>query len=456
MLGVSGLRGLVGRSLTPEVAARYGSAVGTWFASAGGTAQPHIVMGRDSRPSGAWVAAAATAGLAAAGCRVTDLGIATTPAVAVMVEHLHADGGMVITASHNPIVWNGIKTLRRDGCAPPPEQAARIVGLFKEGPLTFAAPDTATPLARDDSAAKVHVERVLAHVDAAAIRAAKLTVVVDSVHGAGGDEAAMLLDALGVTRVHLYAEPTGQFPHPPEPTREHLTELAAAVAKAGAAVGFAQDPDADRLAVVDERGAYIGEEYTLALCAMHVLAAGRPSQANGPITLAANLSTSRMLDDLAQRHGGRVIRTPVGEASVAAAMRQHHALIGGEGNGGVIWPKVIHVRDSIAGMALILELLATRRQPLSALAAEIPSYAIVKDKVELSPGLDVAGVLRRVAAAFPDAGRDTQDGVRLDWPDRWVHVRASNTEPILRFIAEARDAADAHALIDRVRQSLVS
>lgn len=452
MLGVSGMRGLVGRSLTPPLAARYGAALGTWFKTQTGRDCPHVVMGRDSRPSGQWVAAAAASGLVAAGCRVTDLGIVTTPAVAVMADHLQADGGIVVTASHNPIVWNGIKALRSDGVAPPPEQAAQIIEHFKLDRYDFAAVEKLAPMRQDATATRVHVDRVLANVDVARIRAAKLTAVVDSVHGAGGDEAAMLLDALGVTRVHLYAEPTGLFPHPPEPTKDNLTELAAAVKQHGAAVGFAQDPDADRLALVDDTGAYIGEEYTLALGALHLLSSPHPTPHTPHfLTTVANLSTSRMLDDIAAIHGAAVIRTAVGEANVADAMRKHHALIGGEGNGGIIWPRVIHVRDSIAGMALTLELLATRNQPLSTIVNTIPRYAIVKDKLDIA-GHDVPALLKKVSATFAGEARvDTQDGLRFDWPDRWVHVRPSNTEPIIRIIAEAGEEDAARELIGRVR-----
>jgi phosphomannomutase len=256
----------------------------------------------------------------------------------------------------------------------------------------------------------------------------------------------MLLETLGVELVHLYAEPTGQFPHTPEPTRENLTGLCEAVREHGADIGFAQDPDADRLAVVDEAGRYIGEEYTLALAALHVL-----SRTPGPAV--ANLSTSRMLDDLAERYGGHVIRTPVGEANVAAAMREHQAVIGGEGNGGVIWPPIACVRDSLGGMALLLELLAGRDQPLSRIVADIPAYAIVKTKQPIAPG-GAEGILQRLADRYADEKLDTQDGVRIDRDRGWVHVRPSNTEPILRVIAEAPDQSAAEALIDEMRQQI--
>ena len=474
MLSVSGLRGLIGQSLTPNVATRYGAAIGSWLKAQTNQPAPHVVVGRDSRPSGEMIELAAAAGLISVGCKVTLLGIVTTPTVAIMTEHLHAHGGMVLTASHNPIIWNGIKTLRADGVAPPPDQANEIIRRFKSDDVSFQPVEALLPMSRDQSSHRVHVDRVLPLVDRDAIRKAKLKVVVDSVHGAGGPAAAMLLKELGVELIHMYGEPTGHFPHTPEPTRENLTELAAVVKKHNAACGFAQDPDADRLALVDDTGSYIGEEYTLALCALHVLASGVGCRMSGverqdtssasppksdtrnpkpaPVVVA-NLSTSRMLDDIAAMFGASVIRTAVGEANVAAAMKSHHALIGGEGNGGIIDPRVIHVRDSITGIALVLDLLAARRQPLSAIAKSIPAYAIVKDKIAFDADI-AARAVPALRHAFSDQNIDLQDGVRIDWFDRWVHVRPSNTEPIMRIIAEAPTAADANALIAEVKRAI--
>ncbi len=546
MLSISGLRGIVGSSLTPVVAARYGAAVGSWLRQSGAPEHPHVVVGRDSRPSGHVVEQAAVAGLLSVGCRVTTLGLATTPGVAVMVDHLHADAGLVLTASHNPIAWNGIKTLRHDGLAPPPDQAQQIINRFKNEDLIYCDVHGLRELSHDDSAATVHVKRILHPINADAIHGRKFKVVLDSVHGAGGPSTARLLHELGVELVHLYGEPTGQFPHTPEPTAENLTGLCDAVRQHKADLGFAQDPDADRLAIVDETGRYIGEEYTLALCAEHVLSqpfpsrerSGRfrdPGEGDAPLprasivqrcasdhphpaissptspvkgevkSIAANLSTSRMVDDIAAKYGAVCHRTPVGEANVAAAMIRHGCPIGGEGNGGVIWPVVSHVRDSLAGIALVLELLATRGGKLSELVRQIPPYAIVKDKLPIQPGLAerAIGRLREAlgqpfplpqrsvpagpgegAARFPRASMiapqagadphpatssptspvkgevviDLQDGLRMDWPGerKWVHLRASNTEPILRIIAEATTEAQAKELIAACRAAVGS
>ena len=452
MLSISGMRGLVGLSLTPEVATRYATAFGNWLGDPAhrrpghdATSAPHIVIGRDSRVSGPMVEHAAVAGLLAAGCKVTCVGILSTPGVAVMANELCADGGMVITASHNPFPWNGIKALRHDGVAPPPDQANDIIRRFRDRDLAFAQVSQLHRAAQDDRGTAIHVERVLKLVDVELIRAAKLSAVVDSVHGAGGAEARVLLDALGVGIHHLYAEPTGHFPHVPEPTKDNLTELCGVVTQHKADIGFAQDPDADRLAVVDEQGIYIGEEYTLSLCALHKLGQGE--------SVAANLSTSRMVDDVAASVNGSVIRTPVGEAHVTAGMRQHHATLGGEGNGGIIDNRVSQVRDSLIGMAYLCEMLAMRKQPLSAIVNEQPRYAIVKDKADIDPAV-LETMPAKMAAAFADQKIDTQDGVRVDWDDRWVHVRPSNTEPIIRVIAEAREQADAEALVAQVRDVL--
>ena len=471
MLSVSGMRGLVGTSLTPIEAAKFGAAVGSWLQGPDASSKTpqrrregdgggrRVLVGRDSRPSGEMIEAAAVAGLLATGCEVVRLGVLSTPGVAVMLDPLRADGGLVITASHNPLPWNGIKPLRHDGVAPPPEEAREIIRRFREEDFIYVtASENIEPLRWHDGSAQTHAERAAELVDVDRVRAAGLSCVVDSVHGAGAEEARWLMEMLGVEMESLYPEPTGLFPHPPEPREEHLGELCKRMAASNADVGFAQDTDADRLALVDEDGKYLGEEYTLALCAMHLLherpapPAGSPDGA-GYDVVAANLSTSRMLDDIAAAEGAKVVRSAVGEANVAAAMRKHSALIGGEGNGGIMHRSLSQVRDSLVGMALILEMLAIRDQPLSRIAASTPAYAIVKDKVDADPEV-IESLADKLPAAFPEAKADTQDGVRLDWPDRWVHVRASNTEPIIRLIAEARDEPAANELIQRARAAL--
>lgn len=467
MLSISGMRGFVGQSITPPVVSRYTAAFGTWLKGARNTPHPVVVLGRDSRPSGEMFENAAAAGLVSVGCRVVRVGILSTPGVAIVLQNLETqandstagsisgatsggggDGGVVITASHNPAPWNGIKPLRHDGVAPPPKDVEKIIGMFREDHADHVAVESLQPIKDYTQGVELHRDLTVELVDVELIRRAKLKAVVDSVHGAGGDEAAALLEHLGVELVHLYREPTGQFPHVPEPTRENLAELCAVVVDHGADVGFAQDPDADRLAILDEQGRYIGEEYTLALCALHKLTAGQST--------VANLSTSRMIDDIAEQAGATVVRTAVGEANVAGGMRDYAADIGGEGNGGIIWRPLSQVRDSLVGMAFVLEMLAQRKTKLSEIVASIPSYAIVKDKIEL-PSRDLAEpVLAWTAKHYAAQKVDTQDGVRVDWLDRWVHVRPSNTEPILRIIAEAKNQDIAEALVNEVRAGIAS
>jgi phosphomannomutase len=450
MLSVSGARGIVGRTMTPLVAARFAAALGSWIrASSDDPAPPVVCVGRDSRPSGAALLPAATAGLAATGCRVVDLGIVATPTVGVAIGHHGAAGGIVVTASHNPAPWNGLKCLDADGVAPPPDQAAGIIGRFEADDIDWATAGEVPAVERDPDAHGRHVERVLAVVDAAAIRGRGFRVVLDSVNGAGGVAGRRLLDALGCDVVHLNAEPTGRFAHPPEPVADHLGDLMDATVDAGAAVGFAQDPDADRLALVDETGAYLGEEYTLALAARRMLQR-HPAGAR----MATNLSTSRMIDDVASAAGAPpVVRTPVGEANVVAGMKRTGATFGGEGNGGVIFPPVCWVRDSLSAMALVLDLLAAEGRPLGAVAGELPRYTMVKRKLDLADvggRAGLAGLLDRVRRRFADARLDTADGLRVDLADGWAHVRPSNTEPIVRIIVEAGTDARAAELVEQV------
>ena len=470
MLSVSGARGLVGQTMTSEVARDFAAAFGSFVRASTAQASPLLCMGRDGRPSGLELMQAAIDGLLSTGCRVIDLGIVTTPSVAVMIgKHLAAVGGgavggIEITASHNPIIWNGIKCLNADGVAPPPHDADEIIRRFRDKDFVRSPLDRAKACRRDDTTNATHVERVLASIggvggpDVAAIRTAKLKVVLDSINGAGCVPGRMLLEALGCQVVHINGEPTGQFAHTPEPIEENLRDLAARTAEEKAACGFAQDPDADRLAIIDETGRYIGEEYTLVLAVKRVLQVSplAPGSAGGSKrVLATNLSTSRMIDDVAAQFGATVLRTAVGEANVVAAMKPHgsHAILGGEGNGGVILPPVCWVRDSLSAMALTLSLIVAERKPLSAIVGGLPKYHMIKHKFDLAKigGLAIVKpALEKVQKRFSAARISTVDGVRLDFDDGWVHLRPSNTEPIVRLIAEAKTESRAKGLIDEV------
>ncbi len=431
--------------MTPVVAARFAAAFGSRLAATrpGGRA----CIGRDGRAGGEALAAAVSGALAAVGLEVFDLGVATTPTVGVAIRRHQAIGGMVVTASHNPQQWNGLKCLDGDGLAPPPEIAAAIIADFKSDRGDYAKPESIRLIRRDEDATAYHVDRILECVDRDAIASAGLSAAVDSVNASGAGGAALLLGRLGVAMHQIHGDPSGIFPHTPEPLEENLRGLAEATRTHGASVGFAQDPDADRLAIVDETGRFIGEEYTLALAALRAL------ERFGAGVMAANLSTSRLIDAVAARFpGSEVLRTAVGEANVVASLKARNGLVGGEGNGGVILPRVGWVRDSLAGMALVLDLLAARRQPLSAIVAELPRLSMIKRKHDLAEIGGLAAVPEMIAklrAEFAAASVNDADGIRFDLPEGWVHFRASNTEPIVRLIAEGVDDAAAEALADR-------
>jgi phosphomannomutase len=446
MIGVSGMRGTIGGTLTPAVVMRMAGAFAAWLkrsAPAVNGTHYRVVFGRDSRPSGFWVRDAAVAALSASGIEVIDLDVVTTPGVAMMVKHLGADAGMIATASHNPIEWNGLKLLNSQAVALPPEAAEQIKAGYEAGDADYVRVEKLTPTKRNTETHALHIKRVLDYVDTLGISTKRFKVVLDSVNGAGCVATATLLNKLGCQVIHLNATPDGQFPHEPEPTEKNLTGLADEVRRQRAAVGFAQDPDADRLAVVDEHGKYIGEEYSLALAAELILAK-RP----GPVV--ANLSTSRMIDDIAAKYGGRVVRTAVGEANVVQAMIREKSVIGGEGNGGVIDPRIVPGRDSLVGMAYVLQLMAGTGKTISQLVAEIPRYEIVKTKFECRRE-DANRAVEAVKKEFASEKVDMQDGIRIDWERAWVHARPSNTEPIMRIIAEAPDRATAEAKIAQVQ-----
>ncbi len=452
IISISGMRGIIGENLFPSTASEYGCAFGSYLKKhKPDTEKLKVCIGRDSRPSGNMLFSALAAGLCAAGADVVDLGLVTTPCVGIMVRHLGCDGAAVITASHNPIEYNGIKLLLDNGMAPPKTQAEVIRQMYLDKVFGYVGSIECGRICSDDSADDVHIEKVLAVVDAGLIASRKYKVVLDSVNGAGGRIGVKLLERLGCEVIGMNIEQTGIFAHTPEPTKDNLGGLCEQVAEAGADAGFAQDPDADRLAIVDEKGTYIGEEYTLALSAFNVLEGDKSGA-------AANLSTSRMIDDVAARFGCKVIRTPVGEANVADAMMKNGSIIGGEGNGGVIDTRVGPVRDSLVAMALVLELMAKKRKTVRDLARQIGGYEMIKTKAPADK-TQAAEIINRAREEFPDAEVDESDGCRLDFDDGWLHIRTSNTEPVMRVIAEAsspRRAKEYIETVERIQKQVIS
>ena len=440
IVSVSGVRGTVGGALSPTIACEFGCAFATML-GAGAT----VAVGRDTRLSGPMLVSAIKAGLLGCGADVVDLGVASTPGIALMTKLLKAAGGVVVTASHNPGEYNGIKFLQPTGTGLTAETADKLKAAWQSRQFTLADADHQGEERHQTNTHGLHVDAVCAVIDETKIAAKRFKVVLDSVNGAGCIVGPMLLGRLGCEISHLNAEASGRFAHRPEPVAENLAELCQAVRRHRAAVGFAMDADADRLAIVDENGTFIGEEYTLALAAAFVLRHRKGK-------LAANLVTSRMIDDLAAAAGCQVVRAPTGEANVVSAMTREGCIFGGEGGGGVIEPRVVLVRDSLVAMAYVLQSMAETGQTISQLVDEIPRYVMVKAKLPCPPGA-IQRVIDAVCASFagrPGVRFNTADGLRIDLPDAWVCVRASNTEPILRILAEAPDRAAADGLADQV------
>ncbi len=448
IISVSGLRGIIGRTLTPEVALRFTAALAAQLGPGS------VLIARDGRTTGPMLAQAVAAGLRACGRAVIDVGVASTPTVGVAVRARQAAGGVQISASHNPSEWNGLKLFGSDGRVLTAEKGERVLQRYRAGQPEYAAFDKVGDFSLWSEAYQPHLKLITESVEVETIVAKRFAVLLDANHGSGGQLGRALLERLGCRVTILGETADGQFSHPPEPTAENLATVLSAVRECGAAVGFCQDPDADRLALIDETGRYIGEECTLALCIDHVL-----RQRPGPVV--TNCSTSRMTEDLAAKYNVPFARSKVGEANVVDQMVSLQAVLGGEGNGGVIDPRIGYVRDSFIGMALILEYLAATGEPLSVLADRLPQYAIAKHKVPLARS-ELTQALDRLAEHFGQATVDRTDGLRLDWPaqetggSRWLLVRPSNTEPIVRVFAEAKTRPQAEELCRQAAEVLVS
>jgi phosphomannomutase len=471
---ISGIRGtiggVVGDNLTPVDIVKFTSAYTAYIRSAAGTGtgsgastgsgtgdesrRIRIVVGRDARISGAMAQSLVVGTLNGCGADVIDAGLCTTPGVEMAVTHYHADGGIILTASHNPRQWNALKLLDSHGEFLNAEAGAEILRMADNDDFNYANVDSLGRVVESVDFTAAHIAAVLALplVDTAAVRARRFKVVVDAVNSVGGVAIPALLRELGCDVVCLNCEPTGEFAHNPEPLPEHLGDIAAAVVREGADLGIVVDPDVDRLALVNQNGTMFGEEYTLVAVADYVLGALRASGVSGAAggNTVSNLSSSRALRDVTERHGGHYEAAAVGEVNVVAKMKATGAVIGGEGNGGIIYPELHYGRDALVGVALFLTHLAHTGLTMTQLRATYPDYQMSKNKIELTPSTDVDAILRNVKSAFtgaPGVERVTDiDGVKIDFADRWVHLRRSNTEPIIRIYCEAPDRAAADAL----------
>jgi phosphomannomutase len=423
IVSVSGIRGIVGAGLTPEAAARFAAAFGSTVPG------QRVILSRDGRPSGEMLRHAVLAGLLGAGCTVEDIGIAPTPTCGFAVRQLSAAGAIQITASHNPAPWNGLKMFGSDGAVLPADRGRVIRDLYESGNFARSKWDGIGSTRVPPDVGADHANAVLDTISVAAVAASRFRVFLDANAGAGGPLGIDLLNALGCDVVQHGCEPTGQFAHEPEPIPAHLGDVAPWVKERECAIGFVLDPDSDRLALIDETGTCVSEECTLALAVKYRLR-------QQPGAVAINMSTSRMSDDIARDAGCSCYRSAVGEANVVSLMRSTNAVIGGEGNGGVIDPRIGWVRDPFVGMSFILSLMAEEGKPFSQLVAELPRYAMLKTKFEV-PREKLTSAFAALESRWPEARANRDDGLRLDGPDWWLHVRGSNTEPVVRVIAES-------------------
>ncbi|MDT0557486.1 phosphoglucosamine mutase [Ichthyenterobacterium sp. W332] len=445
---ISGIRGTIGgkvsENLTPIDAVKFASAYGTWLKQRREKENYRVVVGRDARISGEMIQNLVMNTLVGLGIHVIDLGLSTTPTVEVAVPMEHADGGIILTASHNPKQWNALKLLNEKGEFLDAENGAKILEIADSDSMLFSDVDSLGKITKNEAYIDMHIDEVLKMnlVNRKAIENANFKVVVDGVNSTGGIAIPLLLDRLGVHGVKLFCEPNGHFPHNPEPLKEHLTDLSEAVVKERADFGIVVDPDVDRLAFIDENGEMFGEEYTLVACADYVLS-------KTPGNTVSNMSSTRALRDITEKHHGQYQASAVGEVNVVNLMKKTNAVIGGEGNGGIIYPELHYGRDALVGVALFLSLLAEKKMSVSELKASYPIYYMSKKKIQLTPQLDVDTILDTMESNYNHENISTIDGVKIDFADSWVHLRKSNTEPIIRIYTEAPSQESANNLADR-------
>ncbi|SFD67811.1 phosphomannomutase [Algibacter lectus] len=445
---ISGIRGTiggrVGDNLTPIDAVKFASAYGVWLKENRKKENYKVVVGRDARISGKMMQNLVMNTLIGLGIDVVDLGLSTTPTVEVAVTLEHADGGIILTASHNPKQWNALKLLNEKGEFLDAIEGEKILNIAESGTMNFAEVDDLGKITKNKAYIDLHIIEVLDLdlVNVNSIEEGKFKVVVDGVNSTGGIAIPLLLERLGVEVVKLYCEPNGEFPHNPEPLKEHLTDLSEEVKKHNADFGIVVDPDVDRLAFMDENGNMFGEEYTLVACADYVLS-------KTPGNTVSNMSSTRALRDVTEKYGGTYEASAVGEVNVVDLMKKNKVVIGGEGNGGIIYPDSHYGRDALVGVALFLSLLAERQMSVSALRATYPDYFMSKKKIQLTPGLDVDGILKEIETRYQNEQLTTIDGVKIDFAESWAHLRKSNTEPIIRIYTEAKSQNEADTLADK-------
>ncbi|WP_417443716.1 phosphoglucosamine mutase [Joostella sp.] len=445
---ISGIRGTIGgqtgENLTPLDAVKFAAAYGTWLKSQSENKKLTVVIGRDARISGEMIQNLVASTLVGLGINVIDLGLSTTPTVEIAVPLEKADGGIILTASHNPKQWNALKLLNDKGEFLNGEEGKKILAIAESENFDFAEVDDLGETVINDSYVDIHIDEVLdlPLVDAEKIKEAKFKVVVDGVNSSGGVVIPKLLKELGVEVVELYCEPNGRFPHNPEPLKEHLTDICKLVVEEKADLGIVVDPDVDRLAFISNDGEMFGEEYTLVACADYVLGKTKGNT-------VSNMSSSRALRDVTEKHGGTYEASAVGEVNVVTLMKENNAIIGGEGNGGIIYPESHYGRDALVGVALFLTHLAEKGMTVQELRASYPSYFMSKKKITLTPELDVDAILVEMEKRYADENITTIDGVKIDFPENWVHLRKSNTEPIIRIYTEAKSQEEADTLADK-------
>ncbi len=452
---ISGIRGTIGgkvdENLTPLDVVKFTAAFGTWLQNINNKKNLTIVIGRDARISGEMANSLACATLQGLGINVIDLGLSTTPTVEVMVPELKADGGIILTASHNPKEWNALKLLNEKGEFINSENGTEVLQIAEKEAFNFAEVDDLGSYETNEDAFDIHIQKILdlPMVDAEAIKSKNYKIVLDAVNSTGGIAIPMLLDKLGCETIKLYCEPNGQFPHNPEPLKEHLGDICELMKTEKADLGIVVDPDVDRLALVDENGDLFGEEYTLVAVADYLLK-------NKKGVAISNLSSSRALRDVANSHDSTYFASAVGEVNVVNLMKEKNAVIGGEGNGGIIYPDLHYGRDSLVGVALFLTHLAKENKTVSELRATYPSYFMGKKKIQLTPEIDVDSLLKKMEKEYANEEISTIDGVKIDFEKNWVHLRKSNTEPIIRIYTEAFSQEEADDLGDKMIEKIRS